>query len=69
MKQFYLLMRCVAAVLITVSAHAQTLTGQSSAPSSNLALWYRQPADHWMTTALPIGNGRIGAEVFGGVSR
>ncbi|MBO9579289.1 MAG: glycoside hydrolase family 95 protein [Sphingobium sp.] len=29
-------------------------------------LWYRQPAQEW-TQALPIGNGRIGAMVFGGV--
>ena len=29
-------------------------------------LWYKQPAVKW-TEALPIGNGRIGAMVFGGV--
>lgn len=29
-------------------------------------LWYRQPAKQW-TQALPIGNGRLGAMVFGGV--
>ena len=29
-------------------------------------LWYRQPAAEW-TQALPIGNGRIGAMVFGGI--
>ncbi len=28
-------------------------------------LWYRQPAAAW-TEALPIGNGRVGAMVFGG---
>src|SRR6188474_2121637 len=33
-----------------------------------LRLWYRQPADQW-TDALPIGNGRLGAMVFGGVAR
>lgn len=31
-----------------------------------LVLWYRQPAREW-TDALPIGNGRFGAMVFGGV--
>lgn len=30
-------------------------------------LWYRQPAKVW-TEALPIGNGRIGAMIFGGVA-
>ena len=29
-----------------------------------LKLWYKQPAKEW-TEALPIGNGRIGAMVFG----
>ncbi len=33
---------------------------------SALELWYRQPATVW-TEALPIGNGRLGAMVFGGV--
>ncbi len=32
----------------------------------DLKLWYRQPATVW-TEALPIGNGRLGAMVFGGV--
>ena len=31
---------------------------------SNLRLWYKQPARNW-NEALPIGNGRIGAMVFG----
>jgi alpha-L-fucosidase 2 len=33
-----------------------------------LVLWYRQPAEQW-TDALPIGNGRLGAMVFGGVDK
>ncbi|WP_232064579.1 glycoside hydrolase family 95 protein [Rhodocytophaga rosea] len=31
---------------------------------SNLKLWYNQPARNW-NEALPVGNGRIGAMVFG----
>ena len=31
-------------------------------------LWYRQPARDW-NEALPVGNGRLGAMVFGGVAR
>jgi len=33
------------------------------------SLWYDKPAAHWETEALPIGNGRLGAMVFGGVQR
>ncbi|MCE5279163.1 MAG: glycoside hydrolase N-terminal domain-containing protein [Planctomycetaceae bacterium] len=32
---------------------------------SDMTLWYRQPAREWVE-ALPIGNGRLGAMVFGG---
>lgn len=34
--------------------------------SHDLTLWYREPSDRW-TDALPVGNGRLGAMVFGGV--
>jgi alpha-L-fucosidase 2 len=37
-------------------------------PVEPLSLWYRQPATKW-TEALPIGSGRIGAMVFGGINR
>ncbi|HEX5790598.1 MAG TPA: glycoside hydrolase family 95 protein, partial [Luteolibacter sp.] len=30
-------------------------------------LWYDEPATSWQEDALPIGNGRIGAMIFGGV--
>jgi len=33
-----------------------------------LKLWYNQPAEKW-TDALPIGNGRVGGMVFGGVGQ
>ena len=32
-----------------------------------LKLWYTKPAAQW-TEALPLGNGRLGAMVFGGVA-
>ena len=35
---------------------------------TDLELWYRAPAVEW-TDALPLGNGRLGAMVFGGVGR
>src|SRR5215212_5503170 len=39
----------------------------SEQPASDLILWYRQPAQQWVE-ALPIGNGRLGAMLFGGVA-
>jgi alpha-L-fucosidase 2 len=42
-----------------------------SAPNALAAapsLWYRQPAGADWNSALPIGNGRLGAMVFGGVT-
>ena len=47
---------------------ADTFSGEAQAPTSPLALWYRRPADQWRE-ALPVGNGRLGAMVHGGVSR
>ncbi len=44
---------CVALLVLTMAADA-----------ADLKLWYRQPASSW-NEALPIGNGRIGAMVFG----
>jgi alpha-L-fucosidase 2 len=35
--------------------------------SSNRKLWYKEPATDWEKEALPLGNGRLGAMIFGGV--
>jgi alpha-L-fucosidase 2 len=37
-------------------------------PKQDLKLWYKQAADQWMK-ALPVGNGRLGAMIFGGVKQ
>ena len=34
----------------------------------SLVLWYNEPSENW-NEALPIGNGRAGAMVFGGVDK
>jgi len=46
-----------------VSGIYQTAPEQGAQP---LTLWYTQPATEW-TEALPVGNGRLGAMVFGGI--
>src|SRR4051794_19582905 len=43
----------------------QLAPGSRSADRTALRLWYQQPAAAW-NDALPIGNGRLGAMVFGG---
>ncbi|MGB8368178.1 MAG: glycosyl hydrolase family 95 catalytic domain-containing protein [Limisphaerales bacterium] len=43
-------------------------SGEAPPPAEPLSLWYRQPATNWVS-ALPVGNGRLGAMVFGGIAR
>ena len=50
------------------SSPAITFIGKAGPPENPLTLWYRQPAQEW-TEALPVGNGRLGAMIFGGVAR
>lgn len=44
-----------------------TISSNLPGPRGREILWYREPAQIW-EEALPIGNGRIGAMVFGGVA-
>ncbi|MDF7798583.1 glycoside hydrolase family 95 protein [Pontiellaceae bacterium B1224] len=41
---------------------------ESEPPEEPLTLWYRQPATMWESEALPVGNGRLAAMVFGGIN-
>lgn len=59
--------------MATLAAGTAALAAPRSADAAPgalhpLTLWYRQPAAKW-TEALPIGNGRLGAMVFGGVAQ
>ncbi len=40
----------------------------AASPAEHRLLWYAQPASDWSQEALPIGNGRLGAMLFGGVT-
>jgi len=51
-----------------VHPEAATLTGEAVPPTNSLTLWYRQPAQTW-NDALPVGNGKLGAMIFGDVAR
>ncbi|MCH8686205.1 glycoside hydrolase family 95 protein [Pedomonas mirosovicensis] len=52
----------------TLALAAGRALGRAAPAASHHTLWYRQPAKEWVE-ALPVGNGRIGAMVFGGVER
>ena len=55
MKQISIFLTGLAAVVIPLSTE-----------SAELKLWYGRPATEW-TEALPLGNSRLGAMVYGGV--
>ncbi len=57
------LIRGIGAALTALPAAAQ------SKPASQFTLWYQNPAKTWESEALPVGNGVLGAMVFGGVER
>ena len=41
------------------------LSAMAVLPAQTNTFWFDKPAAHW-EEALPIGNGRIGAMIFGG---
>jgi len=62
-------MRAVHRILLAsclIAGGSASLPAQSVAKP--LSLWYDRPATQWVE-ALPVGNGRIGAMVFGGPTR
>ncbi|MEN8126723.1 MAG: glycoside hydrolase family 95 protein [Planctomycetota bacterium] len=57
------------AVLITLFSAYLSCNASPQEPSCNkLTLWYQQPAQKWVQ-ALPVGNGRLGAMVFGSIEK
>jgi alpha-L-fucosidase 2 len=53
---------------LALSASAALAAEGPLAPTPGLSLWYDKPSEKW-TDALPLGNGRLGAMVFGGTER
>src|SRR5689334_13734449 len=53
---------------IAFTAVALFMTVNAICQSQELKLWYAKPATKW-TEALPVGNGRLGAMIFGGVEK
>lgn len=63
MPQHSLLLAAAIVGLAAMSAHSP-----AKAPDPQSTIWFKQPAKDW-NEALPIGNGRMGAMLFGGTSR
>jgi len=59
----------LASFLMATSARAFScpFAAKATTPVESRVLWYTQPASGWSSGALPIGNGRMGAMLFGGV--
>ena len=53
-------------VYLTIGSGAVALSSPQAMPGLIDKLWYSQPASEWLE-ALPVGNGRLGAMVFGGM--
>ena len=54
--------------LLTLAIIILVVSCTAREEKSELKLWYDRPAETW-NEALPVGNGRLGAMVFGGVSQ
>lgn len=66
MKRSYLLFIAIAVFIPDAGSWAARDTSTGQEPENALTLWYRKPAEKWIE-AMPVGNGRLGAMVFGGV--
>lgn len=60
-------MICLMLISFLALSFSSTVSAQKK-PASPLLLWDNKPAQNWMTEAYPIGNGRIGGMIFGGVN-
>jgi alpha-L-fucosidase 2 len=54
--------------LIGAMATTALNRGLAAPVSGETPIWFERPADRWLQ-ALPVGNGRLGAMVFGGAAR
>jgi alpha-L-fucosidase 2 len=53
---------------VTAAEPSAALSNATALQPEHRLLWYAKPANVWSKEALPIGNGRLGAMLFGGVA-
>ena len=58
---------CGGEILAVESGKTPVKVNRISDKESSMTLWYDKPAEKW-EEAMPLGNGRLGAMVFGGVA-
>jgi alpha-L-fucosidase 2 len=63
-QQLFLIL--IAGLIINACTNSGKPENQDNSQLTSYKLWYQQPAKIW-DEALPVGNGRLGAMVFGGV--
>src|SRR5580704_8192318 len=65
-------MRLIGTVLVCLPAlstlAAEPARHEAAKASGDMVLWYRQPGEKWLE-AMPMGNGILGAMVFGGIQQ
>lgn len=64
LSRLFTLMALRVGVIFAVAI--QAANNIAAATPSELSLWYEKPAGQWLE-ALPVGNGRLGCMVFGGI--
>lgn len=60
------IMKKLLLALFTVFGLVSCVESVKEAKDNNQRLWYDRPAEHWLE-ALPLGNSRMGAMVYGGI--
>lgn len=64
MKFITIMLRC----FIFILAFLPSFITYGQTPPSGMKIWFNKPAETW-NDALPVGNGRLGAMIFGGVEK
>ncbi|MCX6237642.1 MAG: glycoside hydrolase family 95 protein [Bacteroidia bacterium] len=59
--------KCISGIGVLLSVIIYSINCSGESLPKSLKLWYSQPATIW-EEALPIGNGRLGAMIFGGTT-
>ncbi|HKK18576.1 MAG TPA: glycoside hydrolase family 95 protein, partial [Opitutales bacterium] len=60
---------CRASLLVLIGACLSGCNESAAGDKTDLKILHEAPAEDWQSECLPIGNGRLGAMIYGGVDR